>query len=219
MARIMQYEYPEYSLLDGLKLGKVLNDHFEGSVDRTVLSRHINMSPFGGAFASKLTSAKIWGITVGRGTIELTRDAKRLMNLYGLDFHEDLGFYDNVPLFNEISVKSGKNYHTKSSLSVILELITNADPMEIKKKIAIILKVYNSTFQHRSVDELPEPKKHRQTTDNEDVIDKTNADINNVINLSFPGVDLSLPVNEKNLVAAISLLTVYKNSIGSSEFK
>ena len=219
MARIKQYEYPEHSLIDGLKLGKVLNDHFDGAVDRTVLSRHVNMSTFGCAFASKLTSAKIWGITVGRGTIELTRDAKRLMNLYGLDFDADLEFYDNVPLFNEIAVKSGKNYHTKSSLSVILELITNADPTEIKKKIATILRVYNSTFQHRSIDKLSEQKKHRQAADNEDVIDKTNTDINNVINLSFPGVDLSLPVNEENLVATISLLTVYKNSIARSEFK
>lgn len=215
----MQYEYPEHSLLDVLKLGKVLNDHFDGSVDRTVLSRHINMSPFGGAFASKLTSAKIWGITLGRGTIELTRDAKRLMNLYDLDFHEDLGFYDNVPLFNEISLKSGKNYHTKNSLSVILELITNADPMEIKRKIGTILKVYNSTFQHRSINELPRPKKLRQTLASEDVVDNANVDINNIINLSFPGVDLSLPANEENLMAVISLLTVYKNSISRSEFK
>mgnify|MGYP001238073387 CR=1 FL=1 len=219
MARIMQYEYPEHSLLDVLKLGKVLNDHFDGSVDRTVLSRHINMSPFGGAFASKLTSAKIWGITLGRGTIELTRDAKRLMNLYDLDFHEDLGFYDNVPLFNEISLKSGKNYHTKNSLSVILELITNADPMEIKRKIGTILKVYNSTFQHRSINELPRPKKLRQTLASEDVVDNANVDINNIINVSFPGVDLSLPANEENLMAVISLLTVYKNSISRSEFK
>ena len=219
MARIMQYEYPEHSLLDGLSLGKVLNDHFEGSVDRTVLSRHINMSTFGGAFASKLASTRIWGITVGRGTIELTRDAKRLMNLYGLDFHDDLGFYDNVPLFNEIAVKSGKTYHTKGSLAVILEAITNADPMEIKKKIATILKVYNSTFQHRSIDKLTEPKKNRQTAHNEDALDKTNSNINNAINLSFPGVDLSLPVNEENLEAVISLLTVYKNSIGRSDFK
>jgi len=219
MARIMQYEYPEHSLLDGLNLGKVLNDHFEGSVDRTVLSRYINMSTFGGAFASKLASTRIWGITVGRGTIELTRDAKRLMNLYGLDFHDDLGFYDNVPLFNEIAVKSGKTYHTEGSLAVILEAITNADPMEIKKKIATILKVYNSTFQHRSIDKLTEPKKNRQTAHNEDALDKTNSNINNAINLSFPGVDLSLPVNEENLEAVISLLTVYKNSIGRSDFK
>ena len=100
-----------------------------------------------------------------------------------------------------------------------MELITNADPTEIKKKIATILRVYNSTFQHRSIDKLSEQKKHRQAADNEDVIDKTNTDINNVINLSFPGVDLSLPVNEENLVATISLLTVYKNSIARSEFK
>ena len=66
---------------------------------------------------------------------------------------------------------------------------------------------------------ITEPKKNRQTTDNEDALDKTNSDINNAINLSFPGVGLSLPVNEENLEAVISLLTVYKNSIGRSEFK
>ena len=61
MGKLSSYEYPDYSLYDSLELAELINDTYSGSVSRSVLSDALNMSTFGGAFASKLAAARLWG--------------------------------------------------------------------------------------------------------------------------------------------------------------
>ena len=97
MGKLSSYEYPDYSLYDSLELAELINDTYSGSVSRSVLSDALNMSTFGGAFASKLAAARLWGLIVGRGNIQLSYHAKNLINLhqrwsrhyeYTLDFRD-----------------------------------------------------------------------------------------------------------------------------------
>ena len=104
MGKLSSYEYPDYSLYDSLELAELINDTYSGSVSRSVLSDALNMSTFGGAFASKLAAARLWGLIVGRGNIQLSYHAKNLINLHSQDFssYTNISFYHKIPIFNQI---------------------------------------------------------------------------------------------------------------------
>lgn len=225
MAKLNTYEFPDYSLLDSFKLGSIINSQFNGSVSRNALSSSLNMSPFGGAFASKIAAARMWGIIFGRGDIELTEHAKIVINLHSLDFtsYKKLNFFLKIPFFNEIITRTKMNILNKEVLGPVVQDITNVEPFIIKKKLPSLLKVYNSTFSNISVDYLlSEINISHISSEKINNIDNfihqtnTNDDYQSPskeVKLSFPGVSINLPVNSKNLQSCIYLLENYIDSI------
>ncbi|MBI21305.1 MAG: hypothetical protein CL780_03555 [Chloroflexi bacterium] len=225
MAKLNTFEFPDYSLLDSFKLGSIINSHFNGSVSRNTLSRSLNMSPFGGAFASKLAAARMWGIIIGRGNIELTEHAKTVINLHSLDFnsYKKLNFFLKIPFFNEIITRTKLNILNKEILGPIVQDITNVEPFIIKKKLPSLVKVYNSTYSNISVNYLLSEINTKHITGNkiskiDNFIHQSNTNddyqlTSKEVKLSFPGVSINLPINSKNLQSCIYLLENYIDSL------
>ena len=184
------------------------------------------MSPFGGAFASKIAAARMWGIIIGRGDIELSDHAKTVINLHSLDFtsYKKLNFFLKIPIFNEIIIRTKLNTLNKDILGPVVQEITNVEPFIIKKKLSSLVKVYNSTYSNISVDYL------LSEINTKDIISKNFSNIDNFIHqtninddypivnskkvkLSFPGVSINLPINSENLQSCIYLLENYIDSL------
>ena len=225
MAKLNTYEFPDYSLLDSFKLGSIINNQFNGSVSRNSLSRSLNMSPFGGAFASKIAGARMWGVIIGRGDIELTEHAKAVINLHSLDFtsYKKLNFFLKVPFFNEIIIRTKLNILNKEILGPVVQDITNVEPFVIKKKLPSLVKVYNSTYSNISLDYLLSDINTKHISSNkisniDDFIHQTDTNdgyqvSSKEVKLSLPGVSINLPINSKNLQSCIYLLENYIDSI------
>ena len=226
MGKLSSYEYPDYSLYDSLELAEVINDTYGGSVSRSVLSEALNMSTFGGAFASKLAAARLWGLIVGRGNIQLSYHAKNLINLHSQDFslYKDISFYHKIPIFNQILLETKSNKINKDSLGPFLHKITNIEPGIIKKKLPVITKVYNSTFSNISLSILLDKRnfsnlfisnndRNKFSTSIDSSINRPLSTDQNSIDISYPGVNVSLPINSDNLEISISLLKSFLKSI------
>ena len=226
MGKLSSYEYPDYSLYDSLELAELINDTYSGSVSRSVLSDALNMSTFGGAFASKLAAARLWGLIVGRGNIQLSYHAKNLINLHSQDFssYTSISFYHKIPIFNQILLETKSNIITKDILGPFLHKITNIEPEIIKKKLPVITKVYNSTFSNVSLNILLDKRNFSDlfisSTDRNSLSSPIDSSKNqrlssdqNSIDISYPGVNVSLPINSENLEISISLLTSFLKSI------
>ncbi len=149
MAKLGNYEYPEIELTASLEVARRISKDFAGEVSRTGLARSLGMAERGGAFASRLTALRLWGISTGRSRIRLTPDGLKASGPSSPDESEPArrALAESVPLFVELGNRIGWDSYGAGQLAVLVEEITGAKRDEVERRLATLDRVFSEVRQ------------------------------------------------------------------------
>jgi hypothetical protein len=145
MPKLGAYEYPEHTLTEAVALGQRIAREFAGEVSRHALASALGMSERGGAFASRLGALRAWGVAAGRSRIRVTREGLRAASPLSPQEAESArkALAASVPLFVELTARTGAGPHDESRLAILLEDITGAGRQDILARLATLDRVYS----------------------------------------------------------------------------
>ena len=152
MPKLGVYEYPEFTLSETVALGQRIAREFAGEVSRHGLASALGMSERGGAFSSRLSALRVWGVATGRSRIRVTRDGLRSSTPLSPQEAEAARktLAASVPLFAELAARSGTAPLDHSRLAILLEDITGAKRQDILARLSIVDRVFSEVRPYLS---------------------------------------------------------------------
>ncbi len=235
MAKLGKYEYPEIELNASVDVARKMSSDFAGEVSRSWLARSLGMAERGGAFASRLTALRLWGITTGRSRIRLTRDGLRAASPFShsdaLSSMRDLA--GSVPLFVQLGNRIGRDPCDAKRMASLLEEITGAGRQEVSRRVATIDRVFGEVRQLLAEDRSPaRSDSGARAGDVQSEVDADGAvssgpsaaaggDIalsasEGRIEIKLPDGSLSLPETVETIDAALSVLLARRRKVAAA---
>ena len=146
MAKLGDFEFPEIGLHESVELARRIYDDLGGDIRRDGLAIVLGMSPAGGAYAARISALRMWGLTIGRGEITLTKVGIQVST--PISPTEELNamrqLAASIPLFNELHVRLGDANVDQSVLTVVLQEITGVELQEVMRRVPVIERIFNS---------------------------------------------------------------------------
>ncbi len=244
MAKIGETEFPEIGLEESIELGKKIALEFSGEVSRMGLARSLGMSQRGGAFSARIGALKMWGVSIGRSRVRVTRDGLRAIRPVSEEESERArsALARNVSLFVEMYKRLKNEPYTPERFAVLLEELSGAGRTEVARRLSLIDRLFgevrpflvqertenaNSSGEDYSGDQF-RPFAERAVPRDE-IIGYTHADgkpktitsgyitgpDSGRIEIDLKDGKLSLPETVANLDAALSILWARRQLIAS----
>lgn len=144
MAKIGESEFPEIGLEESIELGKKIALEFSGEVSRTGLARSLGMSERGGAFSARIGALKMWGVSIGRSRVRVTRDGLRAIRPVSEDEVEmaKSALARNVTLFVEMYKRLKNEPYTPERFAILLEELSGAGRTEVAQRLSLIDRLF-----------------------------------------------------------------------------
>ena len=176
MAKLGNYEYPEIGLIQSVELTRRIYDELGGEVRRDGLAIILRMSPAGGAFGTRISALRIWGLVIGRGDIQLSPAALRISSLTSPDEEWEVlrQLSASVPLFNDLHERIGDSNVDQSVLAAMLQEITGVEMDEVVRRVPTISRIFKGIhgYLRASEDDEADPKPISQSSPDVDVLPK-----------------------------------------------
>lgn len=165
MGSIDSYKYPEHDIEQAVEITEVIR--YKGISKPDLLAEQLgHSSAEGGAFRNKLTSLRRYGLISGRGDIELTPLAKRIVSPKPNSNEREEAIANavlNVDLLKELYKKLDYNTPDDDFWFQVVE-ITDAEREEAKKKSSVVEDLYEAGLKYveRSQEEEPDSSQNDQ---------------------------------------------------------
>lgn len=244
MAKLGSFEYPEIPLSESIDLGQRIAREFAGEVSRHGLARALGMSERGGAFAARLGALRMWGIATGRSRIRVSRDGLRASSPLSPQESESArkALASSVPLFVELSARTGDGPYDHARLAVLVEELTGEGRQEVARRLPLLDRIFSEVRQylsssagrrqqgraeevndteaqlHNAADPVvSEPRQTPPRAVDRPVGGRVAAGGEDRIELILPDGALSLPETVNNLDAALTVLWARRQLVAAYE--
>jgi hypothetical protein len=144
MARLGQYDYPDYKITKVLEVvEKLCHPPYKGGISRTGLAEMLHLAATGGGFAGLVASLKDYGLVEGREQISVTDLGKKAVVGSGEEREQAKATaFLNVPLFKEILERIGTTIPDGENFAILLKELTREDALKVNAQCRDVMGVY-----------------------------------------------------------------------------